>query len=129
MGARDLHIIDVSDVDSTGKTRRPFGRAFYTEGKSLIFYAFDLAPQHASRKAPSFQAWGFREPSSHSARSLGIFYADDKAEGRWVLKFDDPDVLAQIDAVFVTVEPSGGSSKPSGQKLLYAYLKGQPNHP
>ena len=129
MGARNLHIIDVSDVDSRGKTRRPYGRAFYTEGKSLIFYAFDLEPRHPSRKALSFQAWGFREPTSQSARSLGIFYADDKADNRWVLKFDDPDVLAEIDAVFVTVEPSGGSSKPTGHKLLYAYLKGQANHP
>jgi hypothetical protein len=31
--------------------------------------------------------------------------------------------------VFVTVEPPGGSPKPTGQKLLYAYLNGQPNHP
>jgi uncharacterized coiled-coil protein SlyX len=129
MGARNLHIIDVSDVDGSGETRRPFGRAFYTEGQSLIFYAFDLAPRHPSRKGSSFQAWGFREPISHAARSLGIFYADDKVDNRWVLKFDDPDVLAQIDAVFVTVEPAGGSAKPTGQKLLYAYLGGQANHP
>jgi len=129
MSARNLHIIDVFDVDGHGKTRRPFGRAFYTESKSLIFYAFDLAPQRPSRTAHSFQAWGYRESARQSAQSLGVFYADDKSQNRWVLKFDDPDVLAQIDAVFVTVEPPGGSSEPTGQKLLYAYLKGQPNHP
>lgn len=129
MGARNLHIIDVFDVDGRGQTRRPFGRAFYTEGKSLIFYAFDLAPKRFSRTPHSFQAWGYREPASQSAQSLGILFVDDQTQNRWVLKFDDPDVLAQIDAVFVTVEPRGGSSKPTGQRVLYAYLKGQPNHP
>jgi len=42
---------------------------------------------------------------------------------------DDAKALAQIDAVFVTVEPSGGSQHPSGKPLLYAYLKTSPNHP
>jgi hypothetical protein len=45
------------------------------------------------------------------------------------LKFDDPEKLAQIDSVFVTVEPHGGSKKPSGKQLLYASLRTQPNHP
>jgi hypothetical protein len=31
--------------------------------------------------------------------------------------------------VFVTVEPHGGSEKPSGKPFLYAYLKMGPNHP
>ena len=38
-------------------------------------------------------------------------------------------VTAQIDAVFVTVEPNGGSHKPSSKPLLFAYLKVNPNHP
>jgi hypothetical protein len=45
------------------------------------------------------------------------------------LKCDDPKTLAQIDAVFVTVEPNGGSHKPSSKPLLFAYLKVNPNHP
>lgn len=129
MGARNLHIIDVFDVDGRGRNAKEFGRVFYTEGKSLIFYAFDLAPRRFSRAGHAFQAWGYRDPTPQSARSLGIFFADDKTQNRWVLKFDDPEVLAQIDSVFVTVEPPGGSPKPTGQKLMYAYLNGQPNHP
>jgi hypothetical protein len=54
---------------------------------------------------------------------------DNAAMRRWVLKFDDPKVLAQIDSVFVTVEPHGGSNKPSGKQLLFASLRGEPNHP
>jgi len=39
------------------------------------------------------------------------------------------EALAQIDAVFVTIEPNGGSHKPSSKPLLFAYLKVNPNHP
>jgi len=60
MGARDLYIADVFDVDQNGKTQKPFGRAFYTRGKSLIFYAFDLDRQPHLRNASTFQAWGRR---------------------------------------------------------------------
>jgi hypothetical protein len=123
MGARSLHIVDVFDVDGKGKTQRPFGRCFYTEGKSLIFYAFDL------KGGATFQAWGQREARDESAQSLGIFYVDDQKQNRWVLKFDNPKVLAEINAVFVTVEPPGGSVKPNHQKMLYAYLNATPNHP
>jgi hypothetical protein len=127
MGARNLHVIDVFDVDGRGKTRRAFGRAFYTEGKSLIFYAFDLTTAAAS--PASFQAWGQREDGGTSALSLGLLYADDQTQNRWTLKFEDARVLEQIDAVFVTVEPPGGSRSPRGRKLLYAYLRQRPNHP
>jgi hypothetical protein len=46
-----------------------------------------------------------------------------------VLKSDDPKVLSDIDAVFVTIEPHGGSNHPSGKPLLFAYLRIEPNHP
>jgi peptidoglycan hydrolase CwlO-like protein len=129
MGARNLHIIDVFDVDGRGKTRRPFGRVFFTEGKSLIFYAFDLGDRSASPRNASFQAWGYKDVPQPAPHSLGIFYQDDQKANRWVLKFDDPDVLAEIDSVFVTIEPAGGSNKPTGQKLLSAYVRAGPNHP
>lgn len=128
MGARNLHIIDVADVDSQG-TKRPFGRVFYTEGKSLIFYAYDFEWKKKLQEKYSFQAWGQRESKSGSAQSLGIFFVDDQTQNRWILKYDDPIVLAEIDAVFVTLEPKGGSLKPKGQQLMYAYLKVNPNHP
>jgi hypothetical protein len=129
MGARNLHILDVFDVDGKGKNKRTFGRVFYTEGKSLIFYAFDLGDKKGSLTKASFQAWGYHASNERSFESLGIFYVDDKNQNRWVLKFDDADVLAHIDSVFVTIEPSGGSPKPTGHKLLYAYLNNRPNHP
>jgi hypothetical protein len=128
MTARNLHIIDVFDVDGKGDTRRTFGRVFYTQGKSLIFYAFDLEDKRVLNANYAFQAWGYKESGGQS-RNLGIFYVDDRKQNRWVLKFNDPRTLAQIDAIFVTIEPPGGSPKPTGQQLLYASLKNMPNHP
>jgi hypothetical protein len=129
MGARDLYIAEVYDVARDGATQKPYGRVFYTKGKSLIFYAYDLNQEVGVRNASTFQAWGRRGPDKEQTLNLGIFYQDNAAKKRWVLKFDDPKALEQIDAVFVTVEPNGGSHLPSGKPLLFAYLKIDPNHP
>ncbi len=129
MGARDLYIAEVHDVSGTGKTNKTYGRVFYTKGKSLIFYAYDLDAQPGLRVASSFQAWGRRGPDKQQALNLGIFYEDNVSKKRWVLKAEDAKTLEDIDAVFVTVEPNGGSHHPSGKQLLFAYLRVSPNHP
>jgi hypothetical protein len=128
MGARDLYIADIRDVSGKG-TDKTQGRVFYTKGKRLIFYAFDLDAQPGVRNASSFQAWGRRGPDKQQALSLGILYEDNVGKKRWVLKANDPKTLEDIDAVFVTVEPNGGSQHPSGKQLLFAYLRVGPNHP
>jgi len=129
IGARDLYVAEVYDVARNGATQKPYGRVFYTRGKSLIFYAYDLDQQTIAKNASTFQVWGRRGPDREQAFPLGIFYEDNAAKKRWVLKLDDPKLLAQIDAVFVTIEPNGGSRKPSGKPLLFAYLRVDPNHP
>jgi hypothetical protein len=129
MGARDLYIAEVHDVFGTGQTDKTYGRVFYTKGKRLIFYAYDLDAQPGVRNASSFQAWGRRGPNKQQALSLGILYEDNAAKKRWVLKANDPKTLEDIDAVFVTIEPNGGSQHPSGKQLLFAYLRVNPNHP
>jgi hypothetical protein len=126
MGERNLYIAEVYDVAKTGETSKPFGRVFYTKGKSLIFYAYDLEP---SEKRASFQVWGREGADQAKTINLGVFYEDSVANKRWVLKSEDTQSLEQIDAVFVTVEPNGGSQKPSGKPMLFAYLKTAPNHP
>jgi len=128
IGARDLYIAEIYDVAGTGETKKPYGRIFYTRGKSLIFYAYDL-DQTEVKRAGTFQAWGRRGPDLQRALNLGVFYEDNATRKRWILKCDDPKTLAQIDAVFVTVEPQGGSHKPSSKTLLFASLKIDPNHP
>jgi len=132
MGARKLYIADVFDVDGSSRTKKPFGRVFYTQGKSLIFYAFDLEREPGVVNASTFQVWGQREaPQGEQPlpMNLGILYMDNESNRRWVLRFDDPKQLAEIDAVFVTVEPRGGSHKPTSKPFLYALLRKEVNHP
>jgi anti-sigma-K factor RskA len=132
MGARKLYIADVFDVDSDSHTRKPFGRVFYTQSKSLVFYAFDLDHQPGVKNASVFQVWGQRDFQSNGQShpmNLGILYMDSESNRRWVLRSDDPKQLSEIDAVFVTVEPHGGSQKPTGKPLLYALLRKEANHP
>jgi hypothetical protein len=128
MAARNLHIIDVADVDGHGKARKSFGRVFYVEGQSLLFYAFDLG-ETASRSKVLFQAWGQQEGRGGKPRNLGIFRVEDQAQKRWVLRVDDPKLLTSIDSLFVTVEPSPGVNEPTGHRLIYAYLGTPANHP
>jgi hypothetical protein len=129
MGARDLYIAEIYDVAKNGDTQKPFGRVFYTKGKSLVFYAYDLDQQPGVKRASIFQAWGRTGSDTKHDRNLGIFYQDDINKQRWILKSDDAKTLSQIDAVFVTVEPNGESAKPSGKPLLFTYLRMTPNHP
>jgi hypothetical protein len=130
MGARSLHIIDVHDANGAGKNQKSFGRIFYTEGKSLIFYAFDLDDKRVMNANYSYEAWGERLGQPASVKSLGVLYVDDKAERRWSLKVDDPHQLAEINSVFVTLEPrSGEGDKPRGKRILFAFLGGEANHP
>jgi putative zinc finger protein len=129
MGARNLYVVDVYDVAGTGETNKPYGRLFYTKGQKLLFYAYDLDQAPGLKRASTFQAWGQRGPDKDRALSLGIFYEDNAANKRWVLKSNDPKTLAEIDAVFVTVEPDAHSHKPRGKEVLFAYLRIDPNHP
>jgi hypothetical protein len=132
MGARELHIVDVIDRDGKGRTKKAFGRAFYTQGKSLIFYAFDLPTKNTANGKFVYAAWGSNSNQLNAKRphSLGIFYNDDQTQHRWAMKFDDPKVLEEIDTVFVTLEPAGRrTTAPTGKAILEAYFGTPPNHP
>jgi hypothetical protein len=129
IGARNLYIAEIYDVAKTGDTQKPFGRVFYTKDKSLILYGYDLDQQKGVNRASTFQAWGRRGADRQHDVSLGLLYQDDANQKRWVLKLNDAKKIAQIDVVFVTVEPAGGSPKPSGKPFLFTYLRLDPNHP
>jgi uncharacterized protein YhaN len=128
ISARNVYMAEIYDVSKTGDTQKPFGRVFYTKDKSLVFYGYDLDQQRGVKKASTFQAWGRGVDQQH-AISLGLLYLDDANQKRWVLKFNNAKTISQIDAVFVTVEPEGGSTKPSGKPLLFTSLRIDPNHP
>ena len=129
IGARDLYITEIYDVAHNGDTRKAAGRVFFTKGKSLVFYAYDLNESPGVKDVGTFEAWGQKGSDWRLASKLGIFYQDNLAKKSWVVKSNDRKALAQIDAVFITVEPNGGSERPTGKPLLFAYLKVAPNHP
>jgi hypothetical protein len=126
IGARDLYIAEIRDVSQTGRPQRPFGRLFYTKDQSFIFYGYNLDEQPGLGKSVAFQAWGSGD--HEETVNLGVFYQDG-AQKRWVLKFNDAKTLARLNSVFVTVEPRGGSAKPTGKPMLSTYLHVDPNHP
>jgi len=127
MVSRQLHVIDVHDTDANGNPSRAFGRVFLTEGKALTFYAFDLNEEQRVSAKRGFQVWAALQ-TGNAARSLGFLHLDAKAQGRWVLKVENPELVREINSVFVTVEPAAGGKQPTGQKMLYAYL-GEASHP
>ncbi len=129
MGARNLHIIDVHDVNGSGKAAKSFGRVFYSEGRSLVFYAFDLPNGRLTPAKYYFQAWGQQEGHAQSVHNLGTFSIDDHEQHRWVLKVSDASLLHGIDSVFVTAEATFDVGSPRGKPILYAYLAGRANHP
>lgn len=126
IGARNLYIADIFDTTESGKTAKPFGRIFYTQDRSLVFYGFDLEKKAGAKRAVAYQAWG--SGTDRSPVSLGLFYQDDTHK-RWVLRCSDAKTLSRLNMVFVTIEPEGGSRTPTGQQFLRAYLQIQPNHP
>ena len=127
--ARQLHVIDVRDTDVDGNPSEAFGRVFVSEGRSLTFYAFDLTQDRAVNAKYRFEVWGSQQASKSSVQKLGFLYEDDKADRRWALKIDNPELIKEIDSVFVTIEPYPGSQTPNAARLLYAYLGQPPNHP
>lgn len=130
IGARNLHVVDVYDMSTAGAIKKPFARAFYTEGKSLVYYAFDLPEGRADKGKFSYVAWGENSRSGAAVRKIGILYEDDQTQRRWSLNFSDPQVLGEIDSVFITLEPTNEDvAKPRGKRMLTAYLGTAPNHP
>jgi anti-sigma factor RsiW len=128
--ARNLHIIDVHDNNGEGERQRAFGRIFYTEGKQIVFYAYDLdSAARLKKQQVAFYVWGGRLGDEKAAKNLGIFHNEDAAAGRWVLRFDDPHVLAEINTVFVTAESKKNAQRPDGRQILFAFLGDKANHP
>ena len=129
IGARNLYIADIMDVNETGESQRAFGRVFYTKTKSLIFYAYDLDQQPGVKRTSIFQVWGRTGANDHNPINLGILYMDSATNRRWTLRVNNSEQLARLDSIFVTIEPHEQADRPTGKPFLYASLQRLPNHP
>jgi len=130
VGARNLHIVDVYDTDANGKTKKAVGRVFYTQGRSLVFYAYDLSTNHLETGKYAYYVWSHREGDDQNVRNLGTLDPDDVSQKRWTLKVNDAKALSNIDRVFVTLEQNSKLDlRPHGKKILSAYLGSPANHP
>jgi hypothetical protein len=123
--ARQLRVVDVRDMDDNGKPAQTFGRVFLTEGKSLMFFAFDLNDAKGLSGRPRYQVWGELAGKKGSAHSLGVLSIDDKAQNRWALRVENPALLKDVNYVYVTTSSSTGEN--NGQRMLYAFL-GEPGN-
>jgi hypothetical protein len=58
-----------------------------------------------------------------------ILHKVSDGEARWKMTIDDPNVLAQINAVFVTAESARQEARLSPRQEGPAYFGSAPNHP
>src|SRR6202021_3038165 len=107
----------VYDTDTGGATKKAFARAFYTEGKSLVYYAYDLPQKKSDEGKVSYVAWGETNGSKASIKKIGLLFHDDQTQRRWSLNFANPQVLAEIDSFFIPREPTiGGVARQRGRR-------------
>jgi hypothetical protein len=97
------------------------------EGKSLVFYAYDL-PNPKREKSFSFQLWGEGQGLEPTTYKLGLLRPDTSGHGRWVVACDDPKILGHLRGVFIAPASTKGDPPSPSQKLMYAML-GSANHP
>jgi len=121
---RHVHVLNVfPEVGEGSRSSQARGRIFYSEGKKLVFYAYDLTDAANINANPSFYLWGQTPGTVQKIVSLGKFQVDSEQEGRWVLTVTDPALLAHINSAFVTEEPyKKAVLQPSGRRMLFRVL-------
>jgi anti-sigma-K factor RskA len=87
------------------------------EHSRLVLIASNLPKLDNQRQ---FQCWIVRKKNPKIV-SAGVFSPND--ENHAVLEFEEPSVISDISLVEVTNEPRGGSSEPTGTKLLFVSLE------
>ncbi len=86
--------------------------ALVSSGTQVVFYASHLPALPAGR---AYQLWLIRA-SAPAIVSAGVFQPD--AQNKAVVQFNNAAFTSGITTIAVTDEPEGGSSTPTGHKLL-----------
>jgi hypothetical protein len=87
--------------------------ALVVENSKIVLIASNLPKLGNERQ---FQLWVQRTEDPKMV-SGGVFAAGD--DNRSLVEFDDPSFISHISLIEVTDEPRGGSSQPTGAKLLF----------
>jgi hypothetical protein len=109
-------------MKGTGAAANCTAYALVVENSKIVLIASNLPKLDQARQ---FQFWVVRkdEPKMVSA---GTFTPGD--DNRVVLEFEDPSLISNISLIQVTDEPRGGSSEPTGPKLLFVSLDNSTQH-
>ena len=109
-------------MKGTGTAANCTAYALIVENSKIVLIANNLPKLDEKRQ---FQFWVIRkeEPKTVSA---GMFTPGD--DNRVVLEFEDPSLISNISLIQVTDEPRGGSSEPTGPKLLSVSLDSSTEH-
>jgi hypothetical protein len=105
---------DARRIELAGRAVAPgaVGRAFYSQSRGVIVSATGIAPPQQQDQV--YQVWA---ATPTALVSLGL--ASPDAQGRIAAAYDVPAALAgSIRRFLVTLEPAGGSSRPTGQVAL-----------
>jgi anti-sigma-K factor RskA len=91
--------------------------ALIVENSKLVLVASNL-PRLSNQR--QFQCWVMRRKDPKIV-SAGVFTPNE--DNRAVMEFDDPSLMSNVSFIEVTDEPHGGSSEPTGTKLLFVSLE------
>ncbi len=90
---------------------------FNPDGGRALFYGFDLPPVPAGK---TYELWWITE--KEGPINAGLFNPNERGVGR--VDTPVPTSAGAIQAAAVTIEPAGGTAKPTGPMVLLGTLKG-----
>ncbi len=103
--------VEKGDRQSQETVYEPSGFVVYESGRGVLS-VFDL-PKPPARKV--YQAW-VSDPARDAPLNAGTMVLLEDGSGRFA--FQLPDAQVQPNDFFITVEPEGGSSLPTGEVIL-----------
>ena len=109
LSAPGAHLLAMKGMDAAAKAT---AYALLDDSGKLMLIACHLPKLADDRQ---FQLWIVRKQDPKTI-SAGTFSADESS--RALINFDDPSVPLQPSLLVITEEPQGGSSEPTGTKLL-----------
>jgi hypothetical protein len=102
---------EVRALAGTGAHPQTGGRVFLDrEAGRAVFFAYRLPAVAVDRV---YQLWAIH---SDGPRRAGVFRPDDRERAR--LQIQDPELLRDVQALEVTVEPAPGVDRPTGEIVL-----------